>query len=843
MNPIDIKSYNLFLFKVSISGELDSTAKTELEKIHKSRSIAENELIEKSLYDTFQCPRQDDASRTTNWTYAKSIYSVILQICDKLELCEDFPVTVNDAKRIHIGIRKAIEYGLKPFLLAVTSSTDMYLPYIVANVNILRKISNYKYFAMICTRSDQHLLYTDLVSSIFTVLCFGGDAMKSEFEIHLKNIQDKISHTDYFKILFLIQGNNKSHLALLIQPIAHKQLMQCLYRPGSFAALCEALLPSITSLDQDEEIVKKRLHCCAVISAIIARRGYSKQFYHTIIDEIHRHLLGFIQSNKSHQLYYVDVGVQCLSKLCSLQLKFIDRHIIDIILGLFNRLATPPDLLVGAIVCESNAFLEAIHLVHLTFCASGPTDVTLPSELLVPYVPLFIQLHSIFVESTNKLLKNEILAIIVRCLSNREVDDLNKIIDSVLYEEYESDEKCLHPRVQIEYNIMNENELITLKIRSNEADQTMDANNMDFSSFLRSSTTLVNVLKQCNHNMLIYNVFLHLLQMFSEIFGTTTSEPTCSSELLGDADELSDAIEKKFKRKYAMIHALNELILFKQFHGQFAENPHDIIEMLDKMLNRQIEQIETKKIPQQSENEEVLIVILSIVGDFLQRIQKDELKTRLEQTLTKLRSILRGSQMNNVLRKLDFILDSGTTQNESSEFLVAKAILSETHSEPYTKVYGIMNMIKLIQAKDEETRLNAHIVLALSMKMLREEDSYIFLNCIKLLISLVELLEDTVLDTLIAEYHFDIDSDVADIDFKLKVGETIVKVTQGLGAMCYKYKSILVNCFLRGAYNRNDEFRTSNMSNLGVIIKFLSYQVHHFFQEVRKYNFLFSFSK
>lgn len=110
--------------------------------------------------------------------------------------------------------------------------------------------------------------------------------------------------------------------------------------------------------------------------------------------------------------------------------------------------------------------------------------------------------------------------------------------------------------------------------------------------------------------------------------------------------------------------------------------------------------------------------------------------------------------------------------------------------------------------------------------------SYIFLNCIKLLISLFQILKDSVLDTLIAEYHLDIDADSTDIDFKLKIGESIVKVTQGLGEMCYKYKATLIECFLRGAYNKNNEFRTSNMSNLGVIMRILSYQVHHFFQEV-----------
>lgn len=50
--------------------------------------------------------------------------------------------------------------------------------------------------------------------------------------------------------------------------------------------------------------------------------------------------------------------------------------------------------------------------------------------------------------------------------------------------------------------------------------------------------------------------------------------------------------------------------------------------------------------------------------------------------------------------------------------------------------------------------------------------------------------------------------------------------------MSYKHKGVLINCFLRGAHHSNDEFRTSNLSNLGVILRILCYQVHQFFQEV-----------
>lgn len=788
------------------------------------------------LYEEIQCPRPNTCE-PSNWTYATSLFEILLEICDNLETSDDFPLSVNEAKKLHIGIRKSIEYGLKPFLLGVATPIDCRLPYIVASIKVLLKMLKNKFFPLIYTRNDQHLVYTDVLSSIFMIVLHGAADIKSEFEQHLVHVQSQLSHADLFKILFLIQGSDQHRPVFSIQQITLKQLMQTLYRPGSFGALCEALLPSITSLDQDEEIAKKRLHCCTVISSIVAKRGHKKQFYHQILNEIHEHLLNFIRSNKSILASnYIDVGVQCLSKLYSLQLGFVCRHITDILFRTFNNLSHPSDLIAEAIVCETNEFFDAIHLLHLTFCASGPSDDTLPSEILKPYMPMLFQIHYSLRESTDKLLKNEILAVIIRCLSNREKGELCQIVEWILFEEYDDCAKCLHQRLKIERINVEQHESITFKIASIEVEHSDDLN---INSFLRPSISLVNVLKQSNHNTLIYNVFLHLLQMFYNNWGSSKNidQLSSSSELLGSECELKNAIEKKFKRKYAVIQALNELIQFKPLHGQFAENQHDIVSMLDKMLNQQIEQIEdvmkSNEKFVEKDFEEILIVILSIVGDFMLRIQDDELKTRLEKRMEKLRNLLRDDQMKTVMRKLDILLGASSSEYDgNSKYREAKAILSENNSEPYIKVYAVMNMIKLLNEKDEETCLNAHIILALAIKLLKEEDSYIFLNCIKLLITLVDILGDTVLETLIAEYHLDIDADVTDIDFKLKIGETVKKVTQGLGEMCYKYKSILINCYLRGAYNSNNEFRTSNMSNLGIILRILSYQVHHFFQEV-----------
>lgn len=830
---------------VTINAKLDESALKDLKEIDTFKSTEGNTGFCATIDVNLLYPRPNTVE-LNNWTYAIAMYEILLCVDDELKHYDDFPLSVNDAKKMHIGIRKSIEYGLKPFLLSVSSPIDSRLPYIITSSKILLKIVKNTFFPIVCTRSSQQLVYTDLVSSIFMVVCNTDSDIRSQFEEHLRDVQSKLSHGDYFKILFLIMGSCKNTSSSSILHFVHTQLMQTLYRPGSFVALCDALLPSITSMEQDEEIVKKRLHGCTTISSIIGKKGHSTRFYNQIIDEIFEHFTRYVQKDKSHQFDFIDAAVQSLRRLYMLQSTQICRRLNQNLFGTMEKLASPDDLVAGAIVCEANQFTHAIHLIHLTFCATGPSDDTLPSELLSRYMPLFIQIYHILIESKNALLKNELLAIIIRCLSNRSRAELNQIIEMVLFEDYAENIKHLHVRIKAALHDHDGSGSVAFSINTIDTDENAVelANDLDFNTFLQGSLSMVHLLKQSNHNTLVFNTFLHLLQLFLDHFCVPENPEnlsSCTAAFVGSENEFKSAVEARFKKKYAIINALNELILFKQFHGQFVENSQDMFAMLNKILAQQINRIEQHESSLPENIQEILVVILLCVGEFLERIRDDVLKTKLMETLQKLNTLLHTDQIRSdmswkiVLQHLDNLLNTNMP-GRNSDFTTFKHILSDCYAEPYTKVYGIMNIIKLIEAKDEETCSNAHIILVLSLKLLKEsEDSYIFLNSIKLLIALFGILGDTVLDALISEYHCDIDSEAADIDFKLKVGETIVKVIQGLGEMSYKYKDPLLNCFLRGIYSKNDDLRTSNMSNLGAVLRILSYQVHHFFEEVKRF--------
>lgn len=121
---------------------------------------------------------------------------------------------------------------------------------------------------------------------------------------------------------------------------------------------------------------------------------------------------------------------------------------------------------------------------------------------------------------------------------------------------------------------------------------------------------------------------------------------------------------------------------------------------------------------------------------------------------------------------------------------MAKRLCEE--SEPYLKVYGLTQLIKLIQIdRDDETLANKHRILALALHCLRGEESFLFLNCIKVFVALVDCLGLDVIDALIAEYQ----NDENEMDYRLKIGEAIVKVTEGLGKIfcCFISKLFTVS--------------------------------------------------
>lgn len=248
-----------------------------------------------------------------------------------------------------------------------------------------------------------------------------------------------------------------------------------------------------------------------------------------------------------------------------------------------------------------------------------------------------------------------------------------------------------------------------------------------------------------------------------------------------------------FKKRIAIISSLTELINYKPFHCLFNDNPNEILIIFKNLLLCKIKQnvgIGKSKIMEKISDNEIMIIILTIILEFIGKLKQLEKNNKNMEFINVLKEYQRHTMENPTIQHLiNNILDLLNIKNSSSQlndnessaasdyetFEMAKKLCEE--NEPHLKVYGIMQLIKLITNQDIATISNKHIILALALHLLKSDDSYAFLNCIKLLVVLVDILESGVLEALIYEYQ----NDDYDIDYRLKIGEVIVKVTEGLG--------------------------------------------------------------
>lgn len=712
------------------------------------------------------------------WKLACHLFYLLLEIKRRLEASKEEQnlITDDESRQIENGILVAIEYGIRPIMSKMQGESSRYR--LLGCAKILMNLMSIGQFFVIHPHNEFKTIVIYLLETIFTMQICVPQILPDTLDEMLKKTPYLLPKSEYFKIVFYIKGNREPSSGF--QTAVHHHLLDCLVAPGGFRGICEVLIPSADGSSMTDDKLPPSWQCCAIISKIIAHKGHKKTFYSSIIDEICRFLVTCRKERGINPFFKV-AAVRCLRSLYELPHKEVRDKIVGDILGKYDELSQPTDVLKGVILFDEEDFLNSIEMTCTAFCISGPSDTTLPSKLITPYLPLLVQLYSQFTIEGKTNLTSPIGHLIVKCLANRDKGDLKDLVEHILCQTYPSDMKALHPRVFVHRKI-TASEQITFALQigglGNDDDEGEKAPDYD------PSATLVKILKESNHNILIYDVFLHLLELFSHCISApkNMSAQSRNNDLIADFEDLAIVIDKNFRKNYAIINALTELIAHKPFHNQFSENPQKLVELFENILRNRINFAKNAEVaPADDSYDEILLIILSLIQEFLHKIsnQDQDVIKRLFQTLREFRDSQPHSDI--ISRKLEIILEPPSSKRmDYSPFVVAKTLIVES-VEPHLKVYGMMEMIKLISGKNTEALANSHAILAVAMKMLKDSDSYVFLNCIKLLIALMNVMDSTVLDTLVAEYHQEDAVEEADIDFRLKVGETIVKVTEGLG--------------------------------------------------------------
>ncbi|XP_014771732.1 transport and Golgi organization protein 6 homolog [Octopus bimaculoides] len=150
--------------------------------------------------------------------------------------------------------------------------------------------------------------------------------------------------------------------------------------------------------------------------------------------------------------------------------------------------------------------------------------------------------------------------------------------------------------------------------------------------------------------------------------------------------------------------------------------------------------------------------------------------------------------------------------------------------------HGLIALTQLIQNKDEETLKKQDLILHIFEEKLIHPDSYIYLSAVKGLSVMADHFPNKVVPRIIKLFQ-DPESEIHNVEavsseLKIKLGECLVKVTQGLGETVVKFKNILLNAFLQGTKDSDFLVRASCLSNLGEVCKLLRFSLGNVIYEI-----------
>lgn len=557
---------------------------------------------------------------------------------------------------------------------------------------------------------------------------------RRQLDMALDYLWEHESKADFFRHVLLLKATPQ-----LCPPLAkelHQQLLGKLQSPHGFASLVAALQ---TASAQDVDSTRQ----AEIVANIVGQRGYSQRLQQRLIQQIFDFLA---------QLSKSAVAVLSLRRLYELNESNRER-IKQILYSHWQPLTAPEDLINGLIIWEQEQLSACLRRWQQLFCSS--TIACLPSSLLAEYLPLLLQVHKQLPE-TLQVERQALAELITRCLDNRKNElDLAELLQHLF--QGTGTWKSLHPRIRIVTSAQTN--LLTVQVGQEGQQEQQGA-----------ACVLPPLLMSSNNHALTCKVFLALLRLVvQQLAGESTSR---SIDLLSTEAELADFLHDKFQLKLELLVALDQLIWHEPLKAQLAD-----------LYSKQFIQLVVDLLQVETAEDQTLIVILLLLQEILERSEQLQLADstrRLQQPLQRLlardtSNVLLQNAVQSLLQLLNGGVPKITRQTTQTSFQTARDLIEQR--QPHLQVYGIQMMLEALRNKDATFTSQAHRILALALSTLKTKESYTFLNCVRLFVALVHLMEAEVLDMLSDEYL----AETGELDYRLVVGEAILKAANEIG--------------------------------------------------------------
>ena len=545
----------------------------------------------------------------------------------------------------------------------------------------------------------------------------------------------------------------------------HKEMLLRLWSNGGFMALLNAMIESQRSEEQSLD---------EVIANIVSQRGYSVKAQHSLLQQILQFLRVSLRNKELSP--YMGAGILSLRKLYDNKQENKNYLVAWLKKELKPLVEIDETMLIAM---EWHDFIELISLLFHIFCTSSVT--TLPSDLLIPYLPLFLELYRQAQCYLNQeSLSNHLIFLILKIINNQSKEDLKYTIEYVALRKYPKEWHQIHYKIHIIESSLNMQEL-KLSLMENETSNILVEN-------VNHLSCLIAVLKNSSYNLLTYQTFLILLQLVPSLVSKETTSNSTNLELLASEEDFHNRIlfdiSHNYEHKFIIIKSLETLVQHQPLKAILNDNMLELLKALQNILTAYYTTSENVN-NLTDFNSSVLMILLILIREIMENCSADSNALRstllkpLKQLLVKVESENVKYQINFLIKLIegeDLLLNSHNNI-EKDQFTDARKLIESPES--YLQVEGIEKAIKLINNHDAYTIANSHVLTALALQTLRSPESYTFLNCVRLFVVLVNVNESEVLELLSDEYL----NDSGNMDYRLIIGETVLKTSRELGEL------------------------------------------------------------
>ncbi|KAK4474847.1 hypothetical protein MN116_001961 [Schistosoma mekongi] len=173
-----------------------------------------------------------------------------------------------------------------------------------------------------------------------------------------------------------------------------------------------------------------------------------------------------------------------------------------------------------------------------------------------------------------------------------------------------------------------------------------------------------------------------------------------------------------------------------------------------------------------------------------------------------------------------------------------KKIFEELHDSLIpVQGHALIMLRRLLESKDPCIFGHEKLIFEVVTKCLSHTDSYIYLNAIQCLSAMGCILTDEVLNLLLNQFSNSVQTNKSsnsistttadsDIEYKLKLAESIMRVLSNLGEMAPKYRKEVFHSFVIGSKAPEELIRAACLSNIAELVRLLKYAVQPIIYEI-----------